>query len=153
MSSALGVGRRRIYSVTGDALNLAARVVAAAAPGEVRCTEVARLALRSMFTLRPMDPFAAKGKSEPVVSYAVEGEAAASPAVVEHTRPAIIGRDEELKALGRSNGRGGRRRRQRRRGRGRRRDREVAPDRRGGRQLAPVDLEGGLRGVQRRAAL
>ena len=99
VSSSLDVGRRHIYSVTGDALNLAARVVAAATPGEVRCTEVARLSLRSMFTLRPMASFVAKGKSEPIITYAVEGEAATPQPVVENTRPAIIGRDEELKAL------------------------------------------------------
>jgi len=79
--SSLPLGRRRVHPISGDAVNLAARVVDVAGPGEVLCTEAARLALRSPFVLRPRPPFAAKGKAEPVISYAVteEGGAAARP--------------------------------------------------------------------------
>ncbi|HTW07117.1 MAG TPA: adenylate/guanylate cyclase domain-containing protein, partial [Acidimicrobiales bacterium] len=99
VSSALDVGRRHIYSITGDALNLAARVVAATAPGEVRCTEAARLSLRSAFTLEPRAPFSAKGKSEPVISYAVQGEAVQLQPATEQALLPLVGREEELKVI------------------------------------------------------
>ncbi len=96
--SSLPLGRRRVHSISGDAVNLAARVVSVAGPGEVLCTEAVRLALRSPFVLRPRPPFAAKGKAEPVISYAVteEGGAAARPG---QGPAAFVGRAEELGIL------------------------------------------------------
>jgi class 3 adenylate cyclase/tetratricopeptide (TPR) repeat protein len=96
--SALPLGRRRVYSVTGDAVNLAARVVEAAAPGELLCTEAARAALRAPFSLRQLPPFKAKGKSEPVVSYAVSEESA-TPVPVAQNQHGFVGRREELGAV------------------------------------------------------
>jgi predicted ATPase/class 3 adenylate cyclase len=96
--SSLPLGRRRVHSISGDAVNLAARVVDVAGPGDVLCTEAARAALRSPFVLRPRPPFAAKGKTEPVISYAVteEGGAAAPPG---QEPGAFVGRSEELGIL------------------------------------------------------
>ena len=74
--SGLRLGGRRVYSITGDAVNVAARVVEAAEPGQVRCTEATRSSLRSPFVLRDLPPFIAKGKTGPVVTYEVRREAA-----------------------------------------------------------------------------
>jgi class 3 adenylate cyclase/tetratricopeptide (TPR) repeat protein len=94
----LHLGRRRIFSITGDAVNLAARVVRAASPGQVLCTDATRVALRSPFGLRALPPFSAKGKAEPVVTYAVGDEAggASRPA---QAQPTFVGRTDELKLL------------------------------------------------------
>ena len=94
----LRLGRRRIFSITGDAVNLAARVVRAASPGQVRCTDATRAALRAPFILRPLPPFSAKGKAEPVVTYAVGEEAGGAP-LPTHAQPKFVGRNDELKLL------------------------------------------------------
>lgn len=99
--SGLPLGRRRVYSVTGDAVNLAARLVDAAAPGELRCTEAARAALRSPFSLRQLPPFTAKGKSRPIVSYSVSEERA-RPAGTAERHHAFVGRQEEIGVLRRA---------------------------------------------------
>ncbi len=96
--SSLHLGRRRVYSITGDAVNLAARVVQAASPGQVRCTDLTRKALRSPFALRALPAFAAKGKSEPVLTYAV-GEVGASPVRLAQKQHAFVGRRAELGQL------------------------------------------------------
>ncbi len=94
----LRLGRRRIFSITGDAVNLAARVVLAASPGQVRCTEATRSALRAPFNLRPLAPFSAKGKAEPVITYAVSEEGGGR-LNGEPSQPAFVGRTEELRLL------------------------------------------------------
>jgi class 3 adenylate cyclase/tetratricopeptide (TPR) repeat protein len=98
VSSALRLGRRRVYSVTGDAVNLAARVVDAAQPGQVRCTEPVRAALRSPFVLTELPPFTAKGKASPVITYDL-GREGAGPAQPGQPAPTFIGRETELNSL------------------------------------------------------
>ena len=90
--SGLRLGGRRVYSITGDAVNLAARVVEAAEPGQVRCTEAARAGLRSPFVLRELPPFIAKGKTGPVVTYEVrQGRRQPGPRP-RSKQPAFVGR-------------------------------------------------------------
>ncbi|HTX00745.1 MAG TPA: AAA family ATPase, partial [Acidimicrobiales bacterium] len=103
-ASDFGLGGRRIYSLTGDVVNLAARVAAASSPGEVRCTEATRETLRSPFSLSEMPPFRAKGKAEPVVTYAVGEVVGWRPAGASAGRsggaPAgFLGRERELESL------------------------------------------------------
>ncbi|HTT89804.1 MAG TPA: adenylate/guanylate cyclase domain-containing protein, partial [Acidimicrobiales bacterium] len=98
VSSGLRLGRRRVYSVTGDSVNLAARVVEAARPGQVLCTEAARAALRSPFVLRELPPFTAKGKSGPVVTYDVHREGT-GPSHPGQPAPTFVGREAELNSL------------------------------------------------------
>jgi class 3 adenylate cyclase/tetratricopeptide (TPR) repeat protein len=96
--SALPIGLRRVYSISGDAVNLAARVASAARPGQVLCTEATQLALRSMFMLQAQAPFTAKGKSEPVITYSVREESGG----LAHShagRPPFVGRAEQLALL------------------------------------------------------
>ncbi len=96
--SGLRLGGRRVYSITGDAVNLAARVVEVAEPGQVRCTEAARAGLRSPFVLQELPPFMAKGKTGPVVTYDVRREGASrSPTRLK--QPAFVGRRAELNSL------------------------------------------------------
>lgn len=54
---------RRTYSVKGDAINLAARVMAKAAPGQVLATSAVIERSRTVFRTTELPPFAVKGKS------------------------------------------------------------------------------------------
>ena len=57
---------RRTYSVKGDAVNLAARLMAKAEPGQILTTDDVLERARSRFDTVALEPFEAKGKSEPV---------------------------------------------------------------------------------------
>ena len=67
-----GLAHRRIFSITGDAVNLAARVMGKAAPRQVLATEAALVRARNPFETRAIPPFRVKGKSEPVVAAVLE---------------------------------------------------------------------------------
>ena len=56
---------RRAYRVFGDAINTAARVMAKAEAGQILSTEIVLDRSRTLFETTPIQPFAAKGKSEP----------------------------------------------------------------------------------------
>ncbi len=65
-SGDFGPAFRRTYSVKGDAINLAARVMGKAQPGEVLATVDVLDRARTTFDLVPLPPFLVKGKSRPV---------------------------------------------------------------------------------------
>jgi class 3 adenylate cyclase/tetratricopeptide (TPR) repeat protein len=86
--------------VTGDAVNTAARLEQAAAPGEVLIGAETYRLTRDAVRAEPADPVAAKGKAEPISAYRLEDVTAG---VAGHTRrldAPIIGRDRELALLG-----------------------------------------------------
>ena len=62
---------RRTYSVKGDAVNLAARLMAKAEPGQLLTTDDVLERSRTRFDTVALEPFQAKGKAEPVQAYAV----------------------------------------------------------------------------------
>ncbi len=87
---------RRTYTVTGDAVNLAARLMAKAEPGEMLATGDVLTRSRTAFQTVPLEPFQAKGKSEPVHAFLVDGVQAREERVV--TAP-LVGRERELELL------------------------------------------------------
>ena len=93
----IGPAYRRTYTYMGDAVNLAARVMSKASPGEVLATtEVADLS-ETAFELEPLEPFMVKGKSRPVQAFRIGqpvGRKAAS-----HDATPLIGRERELEIL------------------------------------------------------
>ena len=62
----LGSDRRRVYTVMGDAVNLAARLMARAEAGQVIVTRPTMEWASSRFEYEPLEPFVVKGKRVPV---------------------------------------------------------------------------------------
>jgi class 3 adenylate cyclase len=85
---------------TGDAINVAARLEQAAAPGEILLGEAARGLLDGRVTVEPVEPLALKGKSAPVRAFRVLGvEADAPPPPPPVGRSPFVGREAELRLL------------------------------------------------------
>ncbi len=93
----IGTTHRRTFAIMGDAVNLAARLMAAAPPGEIYATATVLDQARTQFVTDTLEPFSAKGKSEPVQAYRV-GAPTGSRSYSYGTLP-FRGRDKELSAL------------------------------------------------------
>jgi class 3 adenylate cyclase len=70
-SGDIGTSYRRTFTIMGDTVNLAARLMAAAKPGEVYATGAVLDQSRTQFATEALEPFYVKGKSEPVQAYRV----------------------------------------------------------------------------------
>ncbi len=87
---------RRTYSVKGDAVNLAARLMAKAEPGQLLTTDDVLERSRTRFDTVALEPFQAKGKAEPVQAYVV----GSSLGLKERSASApLVGREHELSVL------------------------------------------------------
>ncbi len=67
----VGPPYRRTFTVMGDAVNLAARLMAKATPGQILITPEILSRSRTGFATEELEPFRVKGKSEPVRALAV----------------------------------------------------------------------------------
>ena len=89
---------RRTYSAKGDAINLAARLMGRAAPGELLASEAALGRSRIRFQSEELEPFLVKGKSQPVHAHRV-GSPERGATAVGTEGPDLVGRDSELRLL------------------------------------------------------
>jgi predicted ATPase/class 3 adenylate cyclase len=89
---------RRAYSIKGDAVNLAARVMAKAAPGQILATGSVLERSRTAFEARALDPFQVKGKKRPVQAHDVGAMQGIKTAGKRAELP-LVGRDAELSSF------------------------------------------------------
>ncbi len=96
----VGPPYRRTFTVMGDAVNLAARLMAKAEPGQILTTPEILSRSRTGFVTEELEPFYVKGKSKPVRALSV-GAIAGSRQVGGGGELPFVGRVAELETLGR----------------------------------------------------
>lgn len=92
-----GPSYRRTYSAKGDAVNLAARLMARAGAGELYASAGVLRRSRVAFQTRELEPFLVKGKLEPVRAQVVGALRTAE--VAEQVGPGLVGRAREMGLL------------------------------------------------------
>jgi len=85
--------------VTGDAVNVAARLEQAAASGETLIGAETRLLVRGAVRVEPVAPLALKGKSDPVAAFRLLEVVAGAPSLARHFETPLIGRERERQRL------------------------------------------------------
>ena len=99
-SGAIGPPYRRTYTVMGDAVNLAARVMSKAEPGQALATAGVLDASRTLFELTELEPFMVKGKAKPVQAWSVGAPLGSRRREDSSTQLPLVGREREIEVLG-----------------------------------------------------
>lgn len=85
--------------VTGDAVNVAARLEQHAKPGQILLGEATQRLVRDCVTTVPVEPLHAKGKSAPVAAWELQDIIADAPWLRRHLDSPMVGREVELAQL------------------------------------------------------
>jgi hypothetical protein len=85
--------------VTGDAVNVAARLEQAATPGEILLGETTYRLVKDAVEVEPVEPLELKGKSEPVPAFRLTEIHADVAGHERHLDSPMVGRDKELDML------------------------------------------------------
>ncbi len=94
----VGGEHRATFTVMGDTVNLAARLMAAAAPGELYASPEVLDRSRTLFATVALEPFFVRGKSLAVQAYSV-GKEIGSRVSTATNELAFVGRDVEMAVL------------------------------------------------------
>jgi adenylate cyclase len=95
----IGGAERSEYTVMGDVVNVAARIMACAEPGGVLVGDATRRLAEDRFEFRPLPSVEVKGKSDPLIVFELVSELAEPMASVSGWHAPMIGRDDELAQL------------------------------------------------------
>jgi class 3 adenylate cyclase/tetratricopeptide (TPR) repeat protein len=85
--------------VTGDAVNVAARLEQAAAPGEVLVGEPTYALVRDAVETQPVEPVEAKGKTEPLAAHRLDRVIEGAEPFARRLESPLVGREHELELL------------------------------------------------------
>jgi class 3 adenylate cyclase len=85
--------------VSGDSVNVAARLEQEAAPGEILLSGSTLQLVRDAVDVEPVEPLALKGKPEPFPAFRLVSVDAAREGVARRSGEALVGRSEELSQL------------------------------------------------------
>jgi len=85
--------------VTGDAVNVAARLEQAAEPGEILISVETHRMVRESVSVEPVPPLAVKGKSEPVAAFRLTDVTAVTGREVRPFEAPLVGRRRQLRLL------------------------------------------------------
>ena len=94
----IGPEYRRTYTIMGDAVNLAARLMSKAAPGQIIATNGVLAASDACFHVEPLPPFVVKGKAKPIRAFSV-GALERIRRQGDRAEPPLVGREEELREI------------------------------------------------------
>jgi class 3 adenylate cyclase/tetratricopeptide (TPR) repeat protein len=92
----VGPSYRRAFTVMGERVNLAARLMGSAQPGELRTTPRVIERSGTTFSIKPLEPLRLKGIAEPVQAVAV---GSAIGQLRERSTDDLLGRDDQLADL------------------------------------------------------
>jgi class 3 adenylate cyclase/tetratricopeptide (TPR) repeat protein len=98
---AYGGQTRKTFGALGDEVNLAARLMTTAAPGEILLSNQVYQAVEQYFVFEPRAPLPMKGKAEPVPIFALTGERKQRAIRLQEPSYALpmVGRAAELKLI------------------------------------------------------
>lgn len=98
---AYGGQTRKTFGALGDEVNLAARLMTAAAAGEILVSGYVHQAVQQYFVFEPRPPLPIKGKAEPVSVFALTGERKQRAIRLQEPNYALpmVGREQELKII------------------------------------------------------
>ncbi|MGH3115782.1 MAG: ATP-binding protein [Gaiellales bacterium] len=85
--------------VTGDAVNVGARLEVAAGPGEILIGDPTYRLVRDAVLVEPVEPLELKGKAEPLTAWRVLGVIAGALPVARRLDSPLVGRERELTML------------------------------------------------------
>jgi len=98
----VGAGSTDFGRVTGDAVNTAARLEAAAEPGGILIGEGTHALVRDAVETEPVEPLSLKGKAEPVPAHRLLAVVSETGQVRSALLSTMVGRDRELEDLTRA---------------------------------------------------
>jgi len=95
----IGPWYRRTYTVMGDGVNLAARLMAQAGANEIYATAEVLEHSDTRFEVAELEPFAVKGKSKPVHAWSLGAATGSRSREAPLERFSLVGRDAEMAVL------------------------------------------------------